>query len=64
MIFINEVIKKCLFIQFKCHDSERGAGTLRSVPQQESGPPGGTLPPQGSVAGGQRPLRSAGPLGP
>ena len=31
MIFINEVIKKCLFIQFKCHDLEFVVGVPLSI---------------------------------
>lgn len=33
MIFINEVIKKCLFIQFKCHDLEFVVSHLLCITQ-------------------------------
>lgn len=41
-IFINEVIKKCLFIQFKCRDLEFAVGTLSSVARWEGSPSSGT----------------------
>ena len=42
MIFINEVIKKCLFIQSKCHDLEFVAGNPPSVPRGDGRPSLGT----------------------
>ena len=42
MIFINEVIKKCLFIQSKCHDLESVAGNPTSVPHGDGRPSLGT----------------------
>ena len=42
MIFINEVIKKCLFIQSKCHDLEFVAGNPASVPRGDGRPSLGT----------------------
>lgn len=41
MIFINEVIKKWLFIQFKCRDLEFVVGNLWSIPGRGSSPPQG-----------------------
>ena len=42
MIFINEVIKKCLFIQSKCHDLEFVAGNPMTVTRRDSKPSLGT----------------------
>ena len=42
MIVINEVIKKCLFIQSKCHDLEFVAGNPASIPLGDGRPSLGT----------------------